>query len=86
VTADPTQTADPTSVRVPEGATVFDSGNIEGGDEFTYVFEVAGEYTYVCKLHEAEGMRGTILVVAADADAGGDEGDGETGDVDPGGG
>jgi plastocyanin len=65
VTTDPTVVDDPTSVRVPKGAIVFDSGSIEGGDEFTHVFEVPGEYVYVCKLHVARGMVGTVLVVAA---------------------
>ncbi|MEK6985103.1 MAG: plastocyanin/azurin family copper-binding protein [Candidatus Thermoplasmatota archaeon] len=32
-------------------------------DTFTYAFTAAGTYSYVCKIHESQAMKGTITVV-----------------------
>ncbi|ELZ91421.1 halocyanin hcpH [Haloferax mucosum ATCC BAA-1512] len=39
-------------------------GLIEGGEDYSYTFEVAGEYEYLCIPHEQQGMVGTIIVEA----------------------
>jgi plastocyanin len=40
----------------------FDSGNIDPGTNFTYVFTTAGTYSYHCDYHVW--MKGTIIVLA----------------------
>lgn len=62
---------------------VWDSDNLETGDEFSFTFEQAGTYGYVCTYHN--GMNGTVVVQAAgqnEEDASttgaGDEGDTDT--------
>ena len=40
----------------------FDSGNIEGGKEFSYRFTQAGRYPYHCEIHGKERMSGVIVV------------------------
>jgi plastocyanin len=62
VTGDPAQARDPSSVRLPEGAATFDSGEMQPGDVFEYTFEVAGEYQYFCIPHEAAGMIAWVIV------------------------
>jgi plastocyanin len=37
-------------------------GSIRPGENWTYTFEVPGEYPYVCIPHERAGMIGTIVV------------------------
>jgi plastocyanin len=55
----------------PEGGTVvdrqglFNSGILAPGQSYTFTFPKPGVYTYVCMLHAAEGMFGTITVQAA---------------------
>jgi plastocyanin len=71
---------------IPEGAAYFASGDFESeeaarggypegdipaGDEYSYQFDVEGEYRYFCIPHESAGMVASIAVgeaVAADAD------------------
>ena len=62
VTADPGAAADPSHVRLPEGASPFDSGNIGPGDSYTHTFDVPGTYRYFCIPHEMQGMVGTVVV------------------------
>lgn len=62
VTADPELANDPGSVKLPEGAETFDSGNMSAGDTFTHTFDIAGEYRYFCIPHESAGMIGTVMV------------------------
>jgi len=38
----------------------FNSGNIEGGSEFTHTFSQAGEYPYHCEIHPS--MKGKVVV------------------------
>jgi plastocyanin len=62
VTFDPAKAATPGNAAVPEGVAPFDSGNIEEDGSFSHTFTVKGTYKYVCTLHEAMGMVGTIVV------------------------
>jgi plastocyanin len=49
---------------VPHTATsdddVFDSGNLNEGDEFSFTFDEAGTFPYFCSVHPT--MEGTIVV------------------------
>ena len=46
-------------------AGVWDSGTLSPGGNFTFQFMTPGTYTYMCRFHQAQGMRGTITVAAA---------------------
>ena len=39
---------------------VFDSGNLDEGQEFSFTFDEAGTFSYVCEIHPT--MTGTIVV------------------------
>jgi len=62
VTFDPAQAATPSNVALPAGVAPFDSGNMEEEATFSHTFTVKGTYKYVCKMHEAMGMVGTVIV------------------------
>lgn len=62
VTADPEEATLENSVRLPEGATPFDSGNMDPDETFEHTFRVPGTYRYFCIPHEATKMYGTVLV------------------------
>ncbi len=47
---------------LPDGTAAWDSGLLNGGERFSVVLTVPGEYTYLCYLHEAAGMIGRITV------------------------
>jgi plastocyanin len=47
---------------LPAGAAPWDSGLLDKGKRYRRVFTVQGAYTYVCLLHEATGMVGTLVV------------------------
>ncbi len=64
VTADPDKANDADHVRLPEGATAFDSGRIQPGETFSYIFDVPGMYRYFCIPHESAGMIGEVEVKA----------------------
>ncbi len=49
-------------VSEPPGATAFDSGFLNPGQNYTHRFTVRGTYRYVCTLHEPQGMKGEIVV------------------------
>ena len=49
-------------VHVPEGGKAFDSGLMQPGQTFARVFTAPGVYHYVCTLHEANGMKGVVVV------------------------
>src|SRR6478609_7872212 len=62
VTFDPAQAATASNVALPAGVAPFDSGNMEEEATFSHTFTVKGTYKYVCKMHEAMGMVGTVVV------------------------
>jgi plastocyanin len=47
---------------VPAGAQVFASQYLNPGATFKHRFTVPGVYKYVCTLHEANGMKGVVIV------------------------
>jgi plastocyanin len=54
------------SLRIPEGATPWDSGFlVNPGDHFDVRLTVPGVYDYYCMPHEAAGMVGRIVVAKA---------------------
>ncbi|HKN02259.1 MAG TPA: plastocyanin/azurin family copper-binding protein [Candidatus Binataceae bacterium] len=61
-TTDPANAPDPSWVSIPKGAETFDSGYMNGGEEFSYTFTVPGVYHYFCTTHVKEGMKGEIDV------------------------
>ncbi len=63
VTALPGRAADEAHVKLPPGASPFDSGNIPPGDTWRKRFDVAGTYAYYCTPHESFGMVGVVVVV-----------------------
>jgi plastocyanin len=62
VTFDPAQAATAANVALPAGVAPFDSGNMEEEATFSHTFTVKGTYKYICKMHEAMGMVGTVIV------------------------
>jgi len=63
-TCDPAKASNPANAVLPEGAEPWDSGILQDGQEFSHTFDVAGEYMYFCKPHEAMGMLGKLTVEA----------------------
>jgi len=61
VTADEEEATMDKSVRLPEGAEPFHSGNLEPDETFEYTFEAPGRYRYFCVPHEAA-MRAIVIV------------------------
>ncbi|MGA8505841.1 MAG: plastocyanin/azurin family copper-binding protein, partial [Candidatus Sulfotelmatobacter sp.] len=49
-------------VKLPSSVQPFDSGFLQPGQTFSRVFTVPGVYRYVCTLHEANGMKGVVIV------------------------
>lgn len=66
-TTDPNLLPDPTRTSIPDGAEVWDSGEIMPGDRWTYTFTVPGTYVYGCQYHQADGMVGTVTVEGEEA-------------------
>jgi len=62
VTCDPAQAATAANVALPAGVAPFDSGTMEQDATFSHTFTVKGTYKYICKMHEAMGMVGTVVV------------------------
>lgn len=63
VTADPAKATRARSIKLPAGASTFDSGDLEPGKKFRYTFVVPGTYRYFCVPYEAAGMVGEIEVL-----------------------
>jgi plastocyanin len=61
-TTDPSQAPDASWASVPAGAETFDSGYLNGGEDFSYTFKTPGVYHYFCTTHVKEGMKGEIDV------------------------
>ncbi len=62
VTADPTRARTAGNVHLPAGAEPFESESLAPGQTFARRLTVAGEYRYVCRIHEGSGMVGVITV------------------------
>lgn len=62
VTFDPSLATKPGNVVLPQGVAPFDSGDMEQDGVFSHTFTVKGTYKYICKMHEAMGMVGTVIV------------------------
>ena len=62
VTADPSQAMTASNVQLPTGAEPFESETLPSGQTFVRQLTVAGEYRYVCRVHEGSGMVGIITV------------------------
>jgi plastocyanin len=62
VTFDPAQAATASNVVLPAGVAPFGSDNMEEDATFSHTFAVKGTYKYICKMHEAMGMVGTVVV------------------------
>ena len=62
VVDDATKAINQADVHVPEGGESFDSGLMQPGQTFARVFTAPGVYRYVCTLHEANGMKGVVIV------------------------
>lgn len=61
-TTDPSQAPDASWASVPKGAETWDSGYMNGGDDWSYTFKVPGVYHYFCTTHVKEGMKSEIDV------------------------
>jgi plastocyanin len=61
-TDEPGRAGVPEHNRLPAGAATWDSGFVESGELFRRVFDVPGEYAYLCTLHEMAGMVGRLTV------------------------
>jgi plastocyanin len=62
VTADPARARTAANVHLPSGAEPFESESVPPGQTFTRQLTVAGEYRYVCRIHEESGMAGIVTV------------------------
>lgn len=62
VTFDVSRAANAANVALPEGVAPFASAKLEQDGTFSHTFTVKGTYKYVCTLHEAMGMVGTVIV------------------------
>lgn len=62
VTTDPSWAATPDSVKLPDGAETFHSGNMDPNDIFIHTFETPGTYKYFCVPHEGANMIGLVEV------------------------
>ncbi len=54
--------AKPGNVTLPQGVAPFDSGDMQQDAVFSHTFAVKGTYKYICKMQEAMGMVGTVIV------------------------
>lgn len=45
----------------------FSSGNVDAGKSYAWKAARAGTFAYVCRYHEAQGMKGTLVVRASGA-------------------
>jgi plastocyanin len=62
VVDDSSKVSSVTDVALPAGVQPFYSGYLEPGQIYSRVFTVPGTYRYVCTLHEANGMKGVVIV------------------------
>ncbi len=57
----------PQSSSSSSSAIAIDSGFIQQGQSWQYSFNEAGVFNYLCTIHAEEGMRGTLIIIAASA-------------------
>lgn len=50
-------------------ASAFKSGNVDPGRSYSWKATAAGTYDYVCRYHESQNMKGTLVVRAASGPA-----------------
>ena len=62
VTADPARAQTASNVQLPSGVEPFGSESLTQGQTFAQQLTVAGEYRYVCRIHEGAGMVGIVTV------------------------
>ncbi|MBS1851414.1 MAG: nitrite reductase, copper-containing [Acidobacteria bacterium] len=62
VVGDASKALNVADVKLPPGVKPFDSNFLQPGQTFARVFTVPGVYRYVCTLHEANGMKGVVIV------------------------
>lgn len=62
VVDDPARALNRVDVSFPAGSAAFGSNLMQPDTVFYHVFEKPGIYHYVCTVHEAAGMRGTVIV------------------------
>jgi plastocyanin len=62
VVDDPARALTRTDASLPSGTTPFGSQLLSPGATFYHVFDKPGIYHYVCTIHEAAGMKGTVIV------------------------
>jgi len=62
VTFDPAKATKPGNVVLPAGVAPFDSGEMAQDATFSHTFTAKGTYKYICTMHEAMGMVGTVTV------------------------
>lgn len=62
VTFDPSMAVKPENVALPAGVKPFASDDMGQDATFSHTFTVKGTYKYVCTMHEAMGMIGTVIV------------------------
>jgi plastocyanin len=49
--------------QIPSGVgRIKGSGVLDAGDRFSHLFRKRGTYRYVCRIHEALGMKGRVIV------------------------
>ncbi len=58
----PVAASHPEYIALPDGAAPWGSDMLQPGDSYSYIFDVPGEYKYICIPHVMSGMRGTIMV------------------------
>ena len=62
VVDDSSKVSSVTDVALPAGVKPFYSAYLEPGQVYSRVFTMPGTYRYVCTLHEANGMKGVVIV------------------------
>jgi plastocyanin len=62
VTAAPARARTASDAQVPAGAAPFESETLSPGQSFTRQLTVAGEYHYICSIHQESGMVAIVIV------------------------
>ncbi|MGI8483425.1 MAG: cupredoxin domain-containing protein [Thermomicrobiales bacterium] len=58
----PVAASHPEYIALSDGAAPWGSDLLQPSDSYSYIFDVPGEYKYICIRHVMSGMRGTIVV------------------------